>query len=67
MIKSKNWYSVEVSLSRTSKLDKNTSLLQKLLFKLAKKWVSGNTYKNALLTARHCNSKGVSDYFEFFG
>ncbi len=66
MIKSKNWYS-EVSLSRTSKLDKNTSLLQKLLFKVAKKWVSGNTYKNALLTARDCNSKGVSAILNFLG
>ncbi|MFZ0739993.1 MAG: proline dehydrogenase family protein, partial [Nitrososphaeraceae archaeon] len=67
MIKSKNWYSEEVSLSRTSKLDKNTSLLQKLLFKVAKKWVSGNTYKNALLTARDCNSKGVSAILNFLG
>lgn len=67
MIKSKNWYSEEVSLSRTSTLDKNTSLLQKLLFKVAKKWVSGNTYKNASLTARDCNSKGVSAILNFLG
>ena len=67
MIKSKNWYSEEVSLSRTSKLDKNTSFLQKLLFKVAKKWVSGNTYENALLTARDCNSKGVSAILNFLG
>jgi proline dehydrogenase len=67
MIKSKNWYTEEVSLSRTSKLDKNTSLLQKLLFKVAKKWVSGNTCKNALLTARDCNSKGVSAILNFLG
>jgi proline dehydrogenase len=67
MIKSKNWYSEEVSLSRTSKLDKNTSLLQKLLFRVAKKWVSGNNYKNALLTARDCNSKGVTAILNFLG
>jgi proline dehydrogenase len=66
MIKSKNWYS-EVSHSRTSKLDKNTSLLQKLLFKVAKKWVSGNTYKNALLIAKNCNSNGVSAILNFLG
>ena len=67
MIKSKNWYSEEVPLSGTSRLDKKTSLLQKLLFKVAKKWVSGNTYKNALLTARDCNSKGISAILNFLG
>jgi proline dehydrogenase len=66
MIKSKNWYS-EVSHSRILKLDKNTSLLQRLLFKVAKKWVSGNTYKNALLIAKNCNSNGVSAILNFLG
>lgn len=67
MSKTKNWYSEEVSLPRTSKSDKNTGLLQRLLFKVAKKWVSGNTYKNALLTAKNCNSKGISAILNFLG
>jgi proline dehydrogenase len=64
--KTKDAYS-EVSLSKTSKLDNNTDLLQRLLFKVAKKWVSGNTYKNALSTAQDCNSKGVSAILNFLG
>lgn len=65
-MKTKDAYS-EVSLSKTSKLDNNTDLLQRLLFKVAKKWVSGNTYKNALSTAQDCNSKGVSAILNFLG
>lgn len=67
MTKTKNWYSEEVSLSRTPKPDKNTGLVQRLLFRVARKWVSGNTYKNALSTARDCNSKGISAILNFLG
>jgi proline dehydrogenase len=67
VIKTKNWYSEEVSFSRTPKPDKSTGLLQRLLFKVAKKWVSGNTYKNALSTAKICNSKGISAILNFLG
>ena len=67
MIKTKNWYSEEVSLSRTLKPDKNIPLLQRLLFKVAKKWVSGYTYNNALSTAKDCNSKGIFVILNFLG
>ena len=67
MIKTKNGYSKEVSISRTPKPDKDTGLIQRLLFKVAKKWVSGNTYKNALSTARDCNNKGIFAILNFLG
>ena len=65
--KTKNWYSETVFLSKTSKLDNNTSLLQRLLFKIARRWVSGNTYKNALSTAKDCNSKGILAILNYLG
>jgi len=65
--KTKNWYSETVFLSKTSKLDNNTGLLQRLLFKIARRWVSGNTYKNALSTAKDCNSKGIFAILNYLG
>ena len=65
--KTKNWYSETVFLSKTSKLDNNTGLLQRLLFKIARRWVSGNTYKNALSTAKDCNSKGILAILNYLG
>jgi proline dehydrogenase len=65
--KTKNWYSQTVSLSETSKSGYNVGLLQKLLFKIARKWVSGNTYKSALSTAKDCNSIGISAILNFLG
>ena len=63
----KNWYSQTVSLSETSKSVYNVGLLQKLLFKIARKWVSGNTYKSALSTAKDCNRIGISAILNFLG
>ena len=65
--KTKNWYSETVFLSKASKLDNNTGLLQRLLFKIARRWVSGNTYKNALSTAKDCNSKGILAILNYLG
>lgn len=65
--KTKNWYSQTVSLSETSKSGYNVGLLQKLLFKIARKWVSGNTYKSALSTAKDCNRIGISAILNFLG
>jgi proline dehydrogenase len=65
--KTKNWYSQTVSLSETSKSGYNVGLLQKLLFKIARKWVSGNTYKSALSSAKDCNRIGISAILNFLG
>jgi proline dehydrogenase len=65
--KTKNWYSQTVSLSEIPKSGYNVGLLQKLLFKIARKWVSGNTYKSALLTAKDCNRIGISAILNFLG
>ena len=65
--KTKNWYSQTVSLSETSKSGYNVGLLQKLLFKIARKWVSGNTYKSALSNAKDCNRIGISAILNFLG
>ena len=65
--KTKNWYSQTVSLSETSKSGNKVGLLQKLLFKIARKWVSGNTYKSALSTAKDCNRIGISAILNFLG
>jgi proline dehydrogenase len=65
--KTKNWYSQTVSLSEPSKSGYNLGLLQKLLFKIARKWVSGNTYKSALSTAKDCNSIRISAILNFLG
>ena len=65
--KTKNWYSQTVSLSEIPKSGYNVGLLQKLLFKIARKWVSGNTYKSALSNAKDCNRIGISAILNFLG
>ena len=67
MTQTKNWYSNEVSLLETSNQEVNASLVQRLLFKVARRWVSGNTYKNALSIAKECNSKGISAILNYLG
>lgn len=54
-------------MSETSKSGSDVGLLQKLLAKIARKWVSGNTSKSALSTAKHCNSIGLSAILNFLG
>lgn len=41
--------------------------MERLLFRLAKKWVSGNTYKDALSSAKKSNNKGISAILNFLG
>jgi proline dehydrogenase len=65
--KTKNWYSQTVSLPKTLKSGTDVGLLQKLLFKIARKWISGNTYKSALSTAKDCNIIGISAILNFLG
>jgi proline dehydrogenase len=67
VIKTRNWYSEEVSQSITSRLNNNTGLLQRLIFKVARRWISGNTHQNALSTAKDCNSKGIFAILNFLG
>lgn len=64
MTKGKNWYAEEVSLQSQ---DSSASLLERLLFKIAKKWVSGSTYRDALSSANSSNKKGISAILNFLG
>ena len=41
--------------------------MERLLFRVAKKWVSGNTYKDALASAKNSNNKGISAILNFLG
>jgi proline dehydrogenase len=56
----KNWYA-EISHSQ------NYALLEKLLFRVAKKWISGYTYKDAISAAKETNSKRMSAILNFLG
>ncbi|MDQ3840496.1 MAG: proline dehydrogenase family protein [Thermoproteota archaeon] len=67
MNETKNWYSHTIPLSETSKSSSKASFLQRLLYKIARRWVSGNTYKSALSTAKDCNSIGLSAILNFLG
>jgi proline dehydrogenase len=60
-----NWYTKEAS--HQSRNSNNNSLLEKFLFKIAKKWISGSTYEDALSSARISNSKGISAILNFLG
>jgi proline dehydrogenase len=60
LIVTKNWYA-EISHSQ------NYALLEKLLFRVAKKWISGYTYKDAILAAKQTNSKRMSAILNFLG
>jgi proline dehydrogenase len=56
----KNWYA-EISHSQ------NYSLLERLLFRIAKKWISGYTYKDAMSAAKETNNKRMSAILNFLG
>jgi proline dehydrogenase len=60
LIVTKNWYA-EISHSQ------NYALLEKLLFRVAKKWISGYTYKDAISAAKETNSKRMSAILNFLG
>ena len=60
LIVTKNWYA-EISHSQ------NYALLEKLLFRVAKKWISGYTYKDAVSAAKETNSKRMSAILNFLG
>ncbi|HYX55181.1 MAG TPA: proline dehydrogenase family protein [Nitrososphaeraceae archaeon] len=56
----KNWYA-EISHSQ------NYALLERLLFRVAKKWISGYTYKDAISAAKGTNNKRMSAILNFLG
>ena len=62
--KTNDWYTNEASPQTPNS---HTLSLEKFLFKIARKWVSGNTYKDALSSARTSNSKGISAILNFLG
>ena len=43
------------------------TLVERLLFKVARKWVSGYTYKDALSSAKDCNNKGIVAILNLLG
>jgi len=60
LIVSKNLYA-EISHSQ------NYALLERLLFRVAKKWISGYTYKDAISAAKGTNNKRMSAILNFLG
>ena len=61
LIVTKNWYAEEISHSQ------NYALLERLLFRVAKKWISGYTYKDAMSAAKETNNKRMSAILNFLG
>jgi proline dehydrogenase len=59
-----NWYYKEASLQSPNS---RRLLLEKFLFKIARNWISGNTYEDALSSARISNGKGMSAILNFLG
>jgi proline dehydrogenase len=59
-----NWYNKEASLQSPNS---RRLLLEKFLFKIARNWISGNTYEDALSSARVSNGKGMSAILNFLG
>ena len=59
-----NWYTKEASYQSPNS---HSTLLEKFLFKIARKWISGNTYEDALSSARISNGKGISAILNFLG
>ena len=59
-----NWYAKGASLRSPNS---RSFLLEKFLFKIARNWVSGNTYGDALSSARISNAKGISAILNFLG
>ena len=45
----------------------NYALLERLLFRLAKKWIPGHTYKDAMSAAKETNNTGMSAILNFLG
>lgn len=64
MTKTDNWYTKEASLQSPNS---HSLLLERFLFRIARNWVSGNTYKDALSSARISNGKGISAILNFLG
>ena len=62
--KTRTWYTNEASLQSPNS---HSLLLEKFLFKIARNWVSGNTYADALSSARISNEKGISAILNFLG
>lgn len=62
--KTRTWYTNEASLQSPNS---HSLLLEKFLFKIARNWVSGNTYADALSLARISNEKGISAILNFLG
>lgn len=60
LIVSKDWYA---GISHSQ----NYALLERLLFRVAKKWISGHTYKDAMSAANETNNKGMSAILNFLG
>lgn len=59
-----NWYNKEASLQSPNS---RRLLFEKFLFKIARNWISGNTYEDALSSARISNGKGMSAILNFLG
>jgi proline dehydrogenase len=59
-----NWYTKKASLQSPNS---RSFLLERFLFKIARNWVSGNTYKDALSSAKISNDKGISAILNFLG
>jgi len=59
-----NWYNKEASLQSPNS---RRLLLEKFLFKIARNWISGDTYEDALSSARISNGKGMSAILNFLG
>ena len=59
-----NWYNKEASLQSPNS---RRLLLEKFLFKIARNWISGNTYEDALSSARISNGKVMSAILNFLG
>lgn len=59
-----NWYTKEASHQSSNS---NNPLLKRFLFKIARNWISGNTYEDALSSAKISNGKGMSAILNFLG
>ena len=59
-----NWYNKEASLQSPNS---RRLLLERFLFKIARNWISGNTYEDAVSSARISNGKGMSAILNFLG
>jgi proline dehydrogenase len=59
-----NWYNKEASLQSPNS---RRLLLERFLFKIARNWISGSTYEDAVSSARISNGKGMSAILNFLG